>query len=215
VAIFGEGLAPAMAVAGAGTLPTQLAGTRVVVTDSYGAARDAGLFFVSPTQVNCLIPAGMAPGTATLAVVSGARTAATGWIRIEPVAPALFTASADGIGVAAAEVLWVKADGRRESGLVFVCSPGGGCTSMPIDLGSDSDRVYVSLYGTGIRAFSSVAARVDGEEVPAAAAAHSVYPGLDQVNIGPLPRDLVGRGEVNVAVTVDGRAANLVTVNIR
>jgi uncharacterized protein (TIGR03437 family) len=73
----------------------------------------------------------------------------------------------------------------------------------------------VSLYGTGIRAFGSLTARVDGEEVPAAAAAHSVYPGLDQVNIGPLPRNLAGRGEVNVAVTADGRPANLVTVNMR
>jgi len=37
---------------------------------------------------------------------------------------------------------------------------------------------------------------------------------LDIVTIGPLPRTLEGRGEVDVAVSVDGKAANLAKVNI-
>jgi uncharacterized protein (TIGR03437 family) len=39
------------------------------------------------------------------------------------------------------------------------------------------------------------------------------YPGLDQVNV-LLPRSLRGRGEVNVALTVDGKAANTLRVNV-
>jgi hypothetical protein len=39
------------------------------------------------------------------------------------------------------------------------------------------------------------------------------YPGLDQVNVR-LPRSLAGRGEVNIALTVDGKAANTVTVRV-
>ena len=47
------------------------------------------------------------------------------------------------------------------------------------------------------------------------AAAQGESPGLDQVNIGPLPRSLAGRGELDIVLTVDGRAANTVTVRVR
>ena len=41
--------------------------------------------------------------------------------------------------------------------------------------------------------------------------AQGQFAGLDQVNIGPLPRTLAGRGEVNLYVTVDGNRSNTVT----
>jgi uncharacterized protein (TIGR03437 family) len=44
------------------------------------------------------------------------------------------------------------------------------------------------------------------------AAAQTEFPGLDQVNIGPIPRSLIGRGEVEIALTVRGVEANRVTV---
>lgn len=40
------------------------------------------------------------------------------------------------------------------------------------------------------------------------------YAGLDQVNV-VLPRSLAGRGEVDVLLTVDGRAANPAKINIK
>ena len=40
------------------------------------------------------------------------------------------------------------------------------------------------------------------------------FAGLDQVN-GLLPRSLAGRGEVQVLLSVEGKPANTVTVNIR
>ncbi len=45
--------------------------------------------------------------------------------------------------------------------------------------------------------------------------AHSVFPGLDQINIGPLPRSLAGRGAVEIRITVDGVEANVVQVMLR
>src|SRR5262245_38141360 len=60
VAAFGAGLATTTQVAASLPLPTTLAGTTVKVSDSAGATRDAPLFFVAPTQVNYLIPAGTA-----------------------------------------------------------------------------------------------------------------------------------------------------------
>ncbi|MDQ3014035.1 MAG: hypothetical protein M3X11_25440 [Acidobacteriota bacterium] len=40
------------------------------------------------------------------------------------------------------------------------------------------------------------------------------FAGLDQIN-ARLPRSLVGRGEVDVVLTVDGQAANTVKINIK
>lgn len=50
-----------------------------------------------------------------------------------------------------------------------------------------------------------------------ALAANSVFverafEGLDQLNIGPLPRSLAGKGEVDIVVTIDGKQANVVTI---
>ena len=38
------------------------------------------------------------------------------------------------------------------------------------------------------------------------------FDGLDQANIGPLPRALIGRGTVEVRLIVDGKPANVVIV---
>jgi hypothetical protein len=50
-------------------LPTSLGGVSVRVTDSQGQARLAQLFFVSPGQINYLVPAGSALGWAWVEVV--------------------------------------------------------------------------------------------------------------------------------------------------
>jgi uncharacterized protein (TIGR03437 family) len=71
--------------------------------------------------------------------------------------------------------------------------------------------------GSGIHRRSSpeaVRVRIGGTEVPVSyAGPQPEYPGLDQVNV-LLPRSLRGRGEVNVALTVDGKAANTLRVNV-
>ena len=36
--------------------------------------------------------------------------------------------------------------------------------------------------------------------------------GIHQINIGPLPRSLTGRGEVEVVLMVDGKTANTVRI---
>jgi len=41
------------------------------------------------------------------------------------------------------------------------------------------------------------------------------FTGEDVVNIGPLPRVLAGRGEVNVVLTFDGKPTNSVTVSFK
>ncbi|MGH9842755.1 MAG: hypothetical protein ACREEM_28765 [Blastocatellia bacterium] len=91
--------------------------------------------------------------------------------------------------------------------------------AVPIDLGPASDDVFLVLYGTGIRLRSSlgmVTARVGGINVPVLfAGAPLGLIGLDQINLGPLPRSLAGRGEVDITLTADGKVANTVRVSFK
>ena len=90
--------------------------------------------------------------------------------------------------------------------------------TVPILLGAETDRVFLVLFGTGLRKRSSVAkvtVFVSGiETLVTDALAQPEYAGLDQVN-ALLPRSLAGRGEVDVVVTVDGRVANKVRVQVQ
>ncbi|HMV49666.1 MAG TPA: hypothetical protein PLD20_35455 [Blastocatellia bacterium] len=69
VAAFGAGLAAQIAIADRLTLPTELIGTRVIVTDSQGVTRNASLQFVSPTQINYRLPAEISDGAAMVLVM--------------------------------------------------------------------------------------------------------------------------------------------------
>ena len=211
---FGEGLAGETAVATSLPLPTVLAGTSVRVTDNTGGFRLAPLFFVSPGQINYLMPEGTATGLAKVSVEISGQEVASGNVQINSVAPALFSADASGQGPAAALFLRVDSDGSDPPVRTFDPDTRA---SIPIDLGPESDQVFLLLFGTGIRGFTSeVGAAVGGESVPVLGALpQGQFVGLDQVNLGPLPRSLSGRGEVDITLTVDGLPANVVTVNIQ
>ncbi len=219
VAAFGVGLATSVVTANEIPLPTTLAGTTARVRDSFGAERLAPLFFVAPTQVNFLIPPGSATGAATVTITSGDGAIFMGTVTIASVAPGLFTANANGQGVAAAVALRVKANGEQtyeavarydQSQQRFI--------PIPIDLGPSSDQVFLILFGTGIRgrsSLSAVTAKVGGTDVPVLYAGEvDGFVGLDQVN-GRIPRSLMGRGDVDIELTVDGKTANTVRVNIK
>ena len=140
-------------------------------------------------------------GPATVTVTSADGGTVTGSVGIVVVAPGLFTADAGGEGVAAAFYLRVAADGARTQDLTFDPNTQA---SVPIDLGSESDEIFLLLFGTGIRGFTSqVTATVGGENVPVLGPGpQGQFVGLDQVNIGPLPRSLAGRGEVDIILSI-------------
>jgi uncharacterized protein (TIGR03437 family) len=219
VAAFGSGLATTTEAATGLPLPTSLAGTRVKIKDSTGVERVAPLFFVSPAQINYQMPPGTATGQVTVTVRSGNDSVAMGSAQVAAIAPALFTANANGQGVAAAVVLRIKADGSSQFEAVAQFDPAQKkFVARPIDLSSTSDEVFLILYGTGIRSRSSLAsvmARVGGAAVEVLyAGAQGDFVGLDQINLR-LPSALSGRGEVDVRVTVDGKEANFVRISIR
>jgi len=216
VAAFGQSLTTATESAATLPLPTTLAGTSVRLRDSAGMERFAPLFFVSPGQINYLIPPGAANGNATVSVTRGETLVATGAVRLAQVAPGLFAANANGQGVAAAVALRIKSDGSQIFEPVARFDQAQNrFVAAPINLGAETDQVFLILFGTGYRARSSLAAvtcQIGGTaaEVLFAGAAPGLA-GVDQTNVR-LPRALAGRGEVDVALTVDGRAANRVRV---
>jgi uncharacterized protein (TIGR03437 family) len=190
------------------------------VKDSAGNQRLAELFYVSPAQINYLIPAGTASGFATVNVVSGGQTVASGSVQIESVAPGLFAANQNGRGVPAGFWQRVSAAGDSSTQQLAQCgATAGSCSPVPIDLGAATDSVYLLLYGTGLRNIGSpadVSALVGGHSVPVQYAGPQVqYDGLDQVNLGPLPASLAGAGTVTVQLTVSGLNTNPLTISFK
>lgn len=214
VAAFGQGMSVNTIVANSLPLPTTLDGTSVLVN---GTA--APLFFVSAGQINYLVPATTVTGTANVSVMRSGVEVGKGTFPVEAVAPGLFSANASGQGVAAAIVLRVK-DGQQifepvsqfnQATLMF--------EPIPIDLGADTEQVYLLVFGTGFRGRSSlmnVPVTLGGEPLPVLYAGPSPdFVGLDQANLGPIPRTLMMRGVVDLIMTVDTKPANVVTLSIK
>jgi uncharacterized protein (TIGR03437 family) len=83
---------------------------------------------------------------------------------------------------------------------------------VPIDLGPPGDEIYLVLYGSGLRGvsdLSAVVASIGDKSVPVLyVGGDSNFVGLDQINLGPIPRSLIGSGLINLTVTIDGKRAN-------
>jgi uncharacterized protein (TIGR03437 family) len=138
---------------------------------------------------------------------------------IRSLAPGLFTANLSGAGVAGAVAFRIAADGTQsyEPAAQFDTAQNS-YVSRPIDLGPATDQVFLLLFGTGIRGRSALAAvntqlgTVDVETL--FAGPQGQFAGLDQINVR-LPRSRAGSGEMDVRVSVDGKQANVVRVNVK
>ena len=117
-------------------------------------------------------------------------------------------------------VLRVKADGTQSYEAVAKWDGAlGKMVPVPIDLDTATDQVFLILYGTGLRnrsSLQSVTARVGGGDAQVLyAGAVSGFFGLDQLNLRLPPRSQTGNGQVNVALSIDGKTANTVTVTVK
>ena len=141
-------------------------------------------------------------------------------LTIDAVAPGLFSANGTGEGIGAITALRVGADGARSNLKVFRSDAATRrMIGVPLELGDEDDQVFLTLFGTGIRGAGGaekVQATIGGREVPVMFAGEQDgrLAGLDQVEVGPLPRSLAGAGEVDVFVTVAGITSNPVTIVI-
>ncbi|HMV46787.1 MAG TPA: hypothetical protein PLD20_16900 [Blastocatellia bacterium] len=219
VAAFGSGFSTESRLAESQPLPTSLAGASIRLRDSAGIERLAPLFFVSPNQINFQIPLGTAAGAATATITTTDAGVAFSPLQISSVAPGLFTANANGQGVPAAVVLRIKPDGQQLFEAVSRFDQAQNkFVAVPIDVGPTGDRLFLVLYGTGIRHRSSLSAvtvnfgGLDAQVIYAGLQPDFI--GLDQINVR-VPRELAGRGDVFITLKADGVAANAVQVNIK
>jgi uncharacterized protein (TIGR03437 family) len=215
---YGPVLAASTGTAASTPLPTTVAGVSVRVTGGQASQRLAPLFYVSPTQINYLLPPGTANGEANITVLRNGTTISTGTAQIAPVAPSLFAANGGGVGVAAALVLRIIDLNLIEYQPVAEFDPNlGRSVPIEIDFGPENHQLILLLFGTGIRFgnLAQVSATIGGE--PAEVLSVGPQPefvGLDQVNVR-LARELRGRGDIEITLTVDGEQTNAVRIRIR
>lgn len=213
VAGFGKDLAPA-AMAAFGTPGPRLGKTRLEVIDSSGALRPATIFAVSPGQVNFLLDASTRLGPAIVTVYEENRPLAEGRLQVSNVAPGLFGANGDGQGAAAGQ--WVQAGSGNAQPLARLDAATGLYAPAAIDVGAGA--VHLIFYGTGIRRarLADVTLTVGGLPVPVSYAGEQTdYLGLDQINAGPLPIELAGRGLAEVVMRTGEATSNTLEVLLR
>lgn len=87
--------------------------------------------------------------------------------------------------------------------------------ALPVDLGDSSDQVAVQFYASGVRDGASVHMQIAGHDVPVLYAGPAGYfTGLDEVTVR-IPRSMAGSGNVDAALTVDGRTSSPVHIQIQ
>lgn len=190
-AAFGANLASGVESAGSLPLPTTLGGVSVLVDDE-----PAGLFFVSPNQINYQVPDGVLPGSAQVTVMNGGNVVAQGSLNLGVVAPSIFTLNASGQGTPAGLLLRVKATGEQSYEPLTSAikrQPG--------------DKLFLVLFGTGL----SGAENSDGNA--ANGFAENVQATIGNVNApvlfaGPAP-GFAGLEQMNIEIPSNASGSNL------
>jgi len=200
-AAFGTNLATRLEAAQSLPLPTQLAGTTVRLVDSRNVAHSVSLFFVSPGQINYLIPEQAAMGAANITVTNANGVVSQGQLQIANSSPAVFTASYNGRGLPIALTTF---DGVNFEAVV---NPDG--SARAVSCGSVWRPNYLTLFGTGLRRASNLRVRIGTVEVtPMYAGAQGSFAGLDQVNL-MMPPNLAG-AMTDISIIAEGRVSNTV-----
>lgn len=218
VAAFGSQLATATVVASDSDpqtpgiqLPTMLGGVSVRV-----AGKLAPLFFVSPGQINYLVPPGLREsdlenGAATVEVINGNNVIASGRASIRRVALAFFSFDSSGRGLPAALIVRVKADDSQIiEPLVEATGTPHALRTRLADVSAAGERVFLVLYLSGVRNATdanqdgnvneSIRVRLNEQEVEVYyAGAQRELAGLDQLNV-QIPRAFYGEAKLRVTL---------------
>lgn len=195
-----------MTASASGTPLPQILGNTFVMLNGINAP----LIFVSPTQINLLIPGAIGDGEALVQIFrTNGVLVARGALTVSRVAPGIFTLSGDGRGIPLGVTTYdgvsyqalTEADGKPRA----------------IPAGTDDTPVHLVLYGTGFSYTSkpeNVEVMIGGVRTKVNYAGRQPdYLGLDQMNL-VIPPALRGRGEVEIEIRIDGNAANKVKVII-
>ncbi|MEO5952561.1 MAG: hypothetical protein ABIQ44_08875, partial [Chloroflexia bacterium] len=209
--VFGQNLATRVEAArldDAGKLPVTLAGTSVTV-----GGKAAELIYVSPTQVNFVVPEALSAGELEILVKSSALAAdLKAKVSVARIAPGIFSIPC--LRIDRAAVL---------NAVTYALEPFQSVTEAN---GGRDLRTRLSIFGTGIRFAGGGVSTNVGEFVKVeatdsrgvktllvveyAGAAPNFF-GLDQINV-VLPAELERVGLLKLRLLVDGLESNVVTM---
>lgn|GEM_PF-5508548 len=227
-AAFGASLTATTEAATENPLPTTLASTQVVLVDSAGTSHVCQLFFASPGQINFLVPAEAALGTATISVGPPGGLMQTGTFEIASTGTGIFTVTE--LAWLSGFILRVDADGTQTL-LPVVEVRDGEIVPIPLQMspgGDESASFYLIIYGTGnlgsgdlgqVRTYIGLNRFVGSEQevIPTLFnGRQGDFVGLGQTNAGPIPRDMewFGGGDRAIALEVEGDFSNLAWINV-
>ncbi len=169
-----------------GSFPLSVAGTSVSVN-----GRVAQLLYVSPTQVNFVVPAETDSGTADVIVTNAEGFPSRTEIAIVPAAPGIFTVTGTGRG----EAIILNA---------------GTLVLGPFDPTKRNLRLII--FATGVRGSSQLSLTIAGHPLVVESIQKSPeLPGLDEIHV-LIPADLREAGTLNLVITADAREGNPVAV---
>ena len=204
-AAFGTRMATRTEVASTQPLPTTLAGASVRVNGVL-----ARLFFVSPSQINFIIPAGIAAGAATVTVNSEDGSVLTGTAQVRDVAPAIVAANADGVGAPAAVLLRLSPAGAQAFESIVERDPASNkLVPKAINFGT-GDRLFLILYVCGIR---NAPDRDGNRDNGVAESIRVMFGGIafQPIYAGPAP-DFAGLDQINIEI--DRRLSGRVSIQV-
>ncbi len=203
--IFGSALAPesvAGDLARDFSLPRELAGVVVEVE-----GRPAELAYVSPTQINFIVPRATKDGAAQVEVSAAGAVRAAGVVEVARAAPGIFTANGSGAGPALAF-----------NSATYAAAP---FPTQTVELPGCDKRTRLTLLATGLLGADPAQIAVaftdqDGLDSTASlerAGASETYPGVDEIRV-IAPDEAAGGGLFEVRVAVGDLASNAVAVEL-
>jgi uncharacterized protein (TIGR03437 family) len=223
ISLWGSHLTDSTVSADGSPWPSTLGGVHVQLTAAGGYTRQIPLLLSSPGQVNAWIPGDVPTGAVSIILTNAAGASFRTASYVESVGPALFAIQKDGTSFAAAVLIRVHADGTDSAESLVGSDPTTG-ELVPVSAspGAASDRLYLSLYGTG---FTGVTAQTVGSVSPGHpndalpilyAGPQGQIDGLDQINI-ELSGELVSEPSLDILLVAkkpDGYPVRTNTVRI-
>ncbi len=190
--MFGEHLCSETMAAdwiGPGQLPASIGGCSVTVD-----GMNAMMHYVSPAQVNFIVPEGIGSGMAEVVMHNGPQTV-QGSMRIDRAGPGVFALSSMGMG-----------QGAMLHGTLW--------RTGPFSTTTNGHLTPVAIYLTGLDLTAKPVVEVGG--VPVEVTWYGNAPGfvgLQQINI-TLPENMAGVGTVPLTVMSAGQTSNVTFMNI-
>lgn len=208
VTFFGEGLATGIATPQTTELPGILAGTSVtLIHEETRGKYECLLLYVSPTQINFLVPDNVPLGLITIAAASPLNIVSSTTI-MRDIAPDLFSTSMTGTGKASYVVQYNFPDGTVQYK----------SNEEDVKIADAPTQTFLLLFGTGLRRNNPDlpdTAQINGIPVPVVyARGQNQYAGLDQLTL-ELPLSLQRMGRVTITAQIDGASTNPLEIVIQ